>query len=40
MYGTIGCCKDVELPAQSAGEWLNQTRGKVKLPKGNNAHRD
>ena len=39
MYGTIGCCKNMESPAKSAGEWLDQTRGKVKLPKDKNARR-
>jgi AbrB family looped-hinge helix DNA binding protein len=40
MYAAIGCCKDKEAPARSAQEWLNKTRGKVKLPKDRNAHRD
>jgi AbrB family looped-hinge helix DNA binding protein len=38
MYGTIGCCKNMASPAGSAGEWLDQTRGRVKLPKDKRAH--
>jgi AbrB family looped-hinge helix DNA binding protein len=40
MYATIGCCKNKQAPARSAQEWLNKTRGKVKLPKDRNAHGD
>jgi AbrB family looped-hinge helix DNA binding protein len=40
MYAAIGCCKDKQAPARSAKEWLDRTRGKVKLPKVKNAHRD
>jgi len=40
MYSIIGCCKDKEIPAGSAEEWLNESRGKVRLPKERNAHGD
>lgn len=39
MYGTIGCCKDTEAPGRSAEQWLNKTRGKVRLPKERNEDR-
>ena len=40
MYAVIGCCKNKGVPAQSAQEWLNKTRGKVKLPEDRDAHGD
>jgi AbrB family looped-hinge helix DNA binding protein len=40
MYATIGCLKDKNGPARSAEDWLNKTRGKVKLPGDRNAHGD
>ena len=40
MYAVIGCCKDKDVPAGSAEEWLDETRGKVRLPKERNAHGD
>lgn len=40
MYATIGCLKNSKGPARSAEDWLNQTRGTVKLPGGRNAHGD
>jgi AbrB family looped-hinge helix DNA binding protein len=40
MYAVIGCCKDKDVPAGSGEDWLNQTRGKVRLPKERNAHGD
>jgi AbrB family looped-hinge helix DNA binding protein len=39
MYGIIGCCKSAISSEQTANEWLDQTRGKVKLPKDRNANR-
>jgi AbrB family looped-hinge helix DNA binding protein len=38
MYAAIGCCKDKRVPARSAREWMNKTRGKVKLPEDRDAH--
>ncbi len=40
MYAVIGCCKDRDMPAGSGEEWLDETRGKVSLPKENNADGD
>jgi AbrB family looped-hinge helix DNA binding protein len=39
MYGIIGCCKSSKSSEQTANAWLDQTRGKVKLPKDRNANR-
>jgi len=38
MYAIIGCCRERDAPAGSAERWLNETRGKVRLPKGKNVH--
>lgn len=40
MYAAIGCCSNKDVPARSAQEWLDRTRGKVKLPEKKSAHRD
>ena len=40
MYAVIGCCGDRDGPAESAAEWLDETRGKVRLPERKDAHRD
>ena len=40
MYAVIGCSKDADTPAGTAKEWLNETRGKVRLPRKKDAHGD
>jgi AbrB family looped-hinge helix DNA binding protein len=38
MYAGIGCCKNKPAPGRSARDWLNKTRGRVKLLEDKNAH--